>query len=108
MELAIEMAWELGCFHVLLDFGDPRISALMWGNLLAGFLIQTLVLKKCRRRWAGWIFPCLVGLGLVVMEILCQVTTGWDLLVYLIVYAIFVLLLSGAVLASIVRLIRKK
>lgn len=108
MELAIEMAWELGCFHVLLDFGDPRISALMWGNLLAGFLIQTLVLKKCRRRWAAWIFPGLVGLGLVVMEILCQVTTGWDLLVYLIAYAIFVLLLAGAVLAAIVRLIRKK
>lgn len=108
MELAIEMAWELGCFHALFDFGDPRISALMWGNLLAGFLIQFLVLKKSRRIWAAWVFPGLVGLGLMVMEIICQVTTGWDLLVYLIVYAIFVLLLSGAVLAWIVRLIRGK
>ena len=108
MELAIEMAWELGCFHVLFEFGDPRLSALMWGNLLSGFLIQYLVLKKCRRKWAAWVFPGLAAAGLVVMEILCQVTTGWDLLVYLVVYAIFVLLLAGGILAAIVRIFRKK
>lgn len=103
------MRWlfETGFFDTLFNFGEPPLSALVWGSILTGFLIQYLLIKKVKRAYIKWIFPTLLLVGIAVCEYLTWVITGWDLLGVCIIYWGILCAAMGAGIAWIVSKLRK-
>ena len=98
MDLGIMMLAEVGFFHVFFDFSTWMLSVAAWAFLLLGFAIQLLILKLCRTLWKRWLFAMLILMGLIAGELACQMITGLNLLVALVLYGCVFALAIGALL----------
>lgn len=107
MQLAIMQLWEAGFFMIPFSPGEPLLFGAFWAVLLIGFLIQLLLLKKCRS-WGRWSFAAVCAIGLAAGEVLCQIITGWDLLAAMLLYALFLTLLFGCGISFLWQHLRKK
>ena len=99
---------EIGFLDGFFAFDVQPLNLFIWACMLAGFLIQYMVLKKGKRPYIKWIFPALLLVGIAVCEYLTWVIIGWDLLGILIVYWGVVCLAMGAGVAWIVSKLRKR
>lgn len=106
MELGIMMAWEIGCFMLPFTTENPPLTIAFWLTLLLGFGIQYLLLSKARRRWLRRSFIALLVPCLLLGELSCQVITGWDLLVCIVLYFGVITLFTGALLATLLHRLR--
>lgn len=79
-----------------------------WVNFLLGGLIQWLLWKKTQHTWIRWSFAGVLVLGLGASELGCQIITGWDLLLPLVVYWWCLTLLLGAAAAALVCYLRRR
>lgn len=103
------MKWliELGFWEGFFAFGVQPLNGIVWACVLAGFLIQYLVLKLVKRPCIKWIFPALLLAGAAVCEFQTWVITGWDLFGVCIIYWGIVCLAIGAGIAWVVSKLRK-
>ena len=101
MEPAILKAIEIGMHTAPIVFDSP-LCPIFWGCLLAGSLLQLILLKKAKRRGGRWGFAAALVIGLLVCEIGCQMITGWDLLIPIVLYFYLLTMLTGAALCALV------
>lgn len=106
MEPAIVKAVEVGMHMVPVAFDSP-LCPIFWGCQLAGVIIQLVLLKKGKRRGRRWAFTAVLLIGLLACEIACQVITGWDLILPLVLYFCLLTMLVGAGLCTLVFYLRK-
>ena len=100
--------FEIGFFEAFWNFSNWILSLLVYLCVLIGFVIQTVLLKKCRAAGIRWSFIAFMVIGIVSSECAYQVITGWDSLFVLIIYGFIICCLIGAVLASAVRMMIRK
>lgn len=106
--MGIMMLAEVGFFHVFFDFSTWMLSVAAWAFLLLGFAIQLLLLKLCRKLWKRRIFAVLLIFGVVAGEVACQMITGWDLLVVLVLYGCVFSMVIGAIMACVIHLVSER
>ena len=102
MQPAIIQAWEIGCFHIIFSIPDQWLTIVCWLMLPAGCGIQ-LLLDRSHRRWVRCSLITALLLCLLLLEVCCQIITGWDLILYIVSYFLCLLLLIGALLALPIR-----
>lgn len=90
---------ELGFWEGFFAFDVQPLNGIVWACVLAGFLIQYLVLKLAKRPYVKWIFPALLLSGTAVCEFQTWVITGWDLFGICVIYWEIVCLAIGAGIA---------
>ena len=105
MYLAVFEAIEVGLFQSPFTPSNPYLFFGFWGFFLLAALIQFLLLRR-RPRSRGFLIVSLIGL--VAMEFLWQATTGWDSLLWLILWFVFLTMLAGAGLVTLIRHFRRK
>lgn len=106
MEPAIMKAFEIGVHMAPVAFGSV-LCPMFWGCLTAGGLVQLLLRKKARSAFGRWAFAGVLGIGLLICEIACQVMTGWDLIVPIVLYFYLLTMLAGAGACALVCRLRK-
>ena len=106
MEPAILKLLEVGLLQVPFQLYNPYLFFGFWAAFLLAGAIQWLLLKKCQRTWTRWSFVGLTLAGLVTSEVLCQVITGWDLILYMVLYGLF--LTFALAIALVCFLLRKR
>lgn len=98
-----QSAWMQGIeigFHQVPWFVTNPLCWIFWGCFVLGLVIQFLILRRAQD-WGKWMFPVLLVLGMLACDVACHVITGWDLLLPLGVFWIFLLpLLLGALLCN--------
>ncbi len=99
--------WEIGFFHLLVNFENAWLSVACWGCILFGFAVQTLLFAKCKGP-VKWVFGGVVLAAAVAGEVLSHIITGWDLLGLLLIYGAFVCCLVGVLAAVAVARIRQR
>ncbi len=104
MEPAIVKGFEMGTHMVPITFESP-LCWIFWACLLLGFGVQYLLRRK-RSLWLVW--PALLLAALVGCEIACQIITGWDLILWVILYFYLLTALTGALLGMAHRCIRQR
>ena len=79
-----------------MNFASPVLSLILWASLIVGFAVQLILSLKCSSTLPKLGFVLFSVLGLCVSEVLCRIITGWDLILYLIVYCVFLCFITGA------------
>ena len=98
---ALLMAAEIGFFHAAFNFGQPVISVTIWLTLLISCFLQYMLLQKAPRP-LRWLLPVLCMIELVVCEIGCMLTSGWDVFIWVVAYGYGVIALLGILLAQLI------
>ena len=88
MTFAIKELCEVGFFQAPYLVGEPLFYG-FWAAFFLATGIQWLLLKKCKQTWARWSFAMFTLVGLVAGEVLVQIITGWDRILYLLLYGLF-------------------
>ena len=86
---------EVGMLQVLLAPSNLWLFIPSWLFVILGFFTQLFCLRKGKARW----FAAFLAVALLVSESLCQIITGWDVLLFLILYGLFIYMLLGALIA---------
>ena len=97
MQLAVWQGIEIG-MHMLPVF---------WITLLIGGGIQFVLHKKAKSRAGRWWFIVVSLIGMLICEAMCQIITGWDLLLPLFLYWFFLTLFLGALMCMLVLRLHK-
>ena len=107
MRLTIFEAIESGLLQVPFSPDNPYLFFPFWGCLLLAMGIQHLLFRKCKGhgRWGFIIFSLI---GFLFCEIACQIITGWDLILWLILWFLFLTFLLGAGISTLVYKLKKK
>ena len=95
---------EVGMMEALITPSVPWLFIPSWLFMILGLIIQLRCLKK---RKAGW-FMAILGIALLFSEIFCQIITGWDVLIFLVVYGLLLDMLIGAALGTVLHFLRKR
>ena len=97
MQFALMMGIEMGAHELPFHLDNP-LGIVFWIALLLGAGVQTILSRKvtCRLLRAVWMLFLL--LCMLVCEIACQVITGWDLLLPVLLYFYLLTMLAGALL----------
>ena len=95
MELALLQGFEIGT-HAIPFHLDSPLCLVFWLTFLQGAAIAFFLQGTGRRKTARRIVYGLVLTLLLACEIACQVVTGWDLLVPVLLYFYLLALLLGA------------
>ena len=102
---------EVGIFEGFWNWSVPILTIAMYTFAAIGFLLQYLILEKCRRKALRFsLCGTLYGIcciGIIRCEFLMYIATGWDSLGVYFLYTPIVCILFGALLAVIVILIQK-
>lgn len=100
--------FEIGFFTAFFVPTNLYLTVPVYLCVIAGYLIQAVLIKKAKR----WIWRnsllCICLLGAVGCECVWHFITGWDRLAVDILYGFCLCLLLGAVLAKIVARIKRK
>ena len=89
-------AMESGLFQLFFyPPANPYLSLVFWLCFLLAAGIQFLLLKKCSGL-GRWVFLLLSLCGFFFCEIACQIITGWDLILWLLLWFLCLTLLFGA------------
>ena len=95
--------FEIGFFMCLVNFsGNIWVSIIQWAFVLVGFLVQSVLLRKAKRRFVKWIFPGLLLAGLVVGEWMVWTVTGWERFSVVLTYGFGICCMLGVLLAWLV------
>ena len=107
MRLTIFEAIEVGLLQVPFCPDNPYLFFPFWIGFLLAIGIQYLLLKKCKGavRWGFILFSLL---GFFCCEIACQIITGWDLILWLVLWFLYLTLLLGAALCTFVYILKKR
>ncbi len=95
---------EVGMLEVLVAPDVPWLFIPSWLCVIIGLFIQLRCLKKEKARW----FMTALAVALIASEILCQVITGWDVLIFLVLYGFFIYLLLGAAIGTAIHYLKKR
>lgn len=107
MRLMIIEAIETGMLQVPFYPDNPYLFYPFWGCFLMAIIIQYLLFKKCKH--AGrWGFIILSLFGIFCCEIAYQIITGWDLILWMILWFLCLTFLIGAALCTLVYILKKK
>lgn len=106
MTFAIKELWEVGFFQAPYFVGEP-IFFYFWAAFIPAVGIQHLLMKKCKSTWARWSFAGITLVGLVVGEVLVQIITGWDRILYMLIYGMFLTFAMGIGVAALVHRLRR-
>ena len=106
MEPAIFKLMEVGLLQIPFQLYNPYLFFGFWISFFAAAAIQRLLLKKCKQTWARWSFAGITLVGLIAGEVLCQVITGWDLILYMVLFGLFLTFALAILLVSL--LLRKR
>ena len=107
MQLTIAEMFEVG-LHCAPVHPESPLFYIFWIALLWGAGVQLLLHKKTKRPFARWSFILFHAICVLACDIACQVIIGWDRLSFLIFYWIFLTILIGAVLCTLVFFFVKK
>lgn len=88
--------WEIGLFQSPIAVSNPFLCIAFWICLLLGVGIELLLCWRCRQRSMRWLLIVIGFVGLTGSELACQIITGWDRLVWLLLYFYCLTLLVGA------------
>lgn len=94
---------EVGMMEVLYTPDVPWLFIPSWLCVLTGLLIQLRCLKKAKAKW----FLLFLAAALIACELACQLITGWDVLLFLILYGLAIYLLLGAVIGTSIHYLEK-
>jgi len=103
MEPAIVKGFEMGTHMVPFTLESP-LCWIFWACLLLGVGIQTLLQRKRSLRFL-WI--ALLAVGIIACEIACQIITGWDLILWVILHFYLLTMLMGTLLGMLLRRLRR-
>ena len=104
MEPAIVKGFEMGTHMVPITFESP-LCWIFWACLLLGFGVQYLLRRK---RSLQLVWPALLLAALVGFEIACQIITGWDLILWVLLHFYLLTMLIGTLLGMLLRRLRGK
>jgi len=104
VEPAIVKGFEMGTHVVPITLESP-LCWIFWACLLLGFGVQTLLQRKRNLRF---LWPALLAAGVIGCEIACQIITGWDLILWVLLYFYLLTALAGALLGMAHRCIRQR
>lgn len=106
MQLALMQGIEIGTHTLPFHLGNP-LGILFWVAVLLGAGIQTVLNRrgKCRLTRAAWLIFLLAAL--LACEIACQIVTGWELLLPVMLYFYLLAMLLGALLCLLARRLRQ-
>jgi len=98
---------EIGLFQVPFHPDNPYLFFPFWGCFLLAIGIQALLLKKYKTgiRWSFLIFSLI---GFFCCEIACQIIIGWDLILWLVLWFLFLTFLFGSVVCILVYNAKKR
>ena len=106
--MGIAELFEIGFFTAFWDWSNPILTALVYAFVIVGVIIQIILQKKCRKPKMKWLLMGICGVGIVICEFLCQVTTGWDRLAIDIFYGLAVCLLLGAIITTVISTLKNR
>ncbi len=95
---------EVGMMEALITPSAPWLFIPSWLFVIFGLFVQLRCLKKGIAKW----FLISLAAALVASEILCQVITGWDVLLFLILYGFLIDILIGVVVATAVHCLKRQ
>ncbi len=104
MQLMFLDLLRMGVLQLLYDFSNWPLSLAAWLAVLLGAFLQLFLLKKGK----AWIYISILVLTVLVSEVLCNVITGWDQFLPLLLYAIVVYLILGAGMGSLFHFLKRK
>jgi len=104
VEPAIVKGFEMGTHVVPITLESP-LCWIFWACLLLGFGVQTLLQRKRNLRF---LWPALLAAGVIGCEIACQIITGWDLILWVLLHFYLLTMLTGALLRILLRRLRRK
>ncbi|MBQ6835800.1 MAG: hypothetical protein IJO47_01965 [Clostridia bacterium] len=99
--------FSIGMFHAFFSTEAWQITIPLWICVIAGFVIQYILLKKVKS-YFKWIFVFILGIAVITLEGLSHIITGWDLFGLLIIYGGVFAVSIGVILAIIVNYIKNK
>lgn len=109
MTFAIKELWEVGFFQIPFYFAEPYFLFFgFWAAFFIAVGVQRLLLKKCKGVWGRWSFAGVTLVGLVAGEVLVRIITGWDRILYLVLYGLFLTFALGISVAALLQCFRKR
>ena len=105
--MGLFMLFEIGFLQLFYDFSAWELSVMVYGCVILGLAVQAILFKCCRGK-GKWAFFALLGAALLACEIGYHVITGWDELLTLFFYGAALCLLLGALLAALLRALKRK
>jgi len=94
---------EVGMLQALYTPSAPWLFIPSWFCVILGLFVQLRCLKKKKAKW----FLVILAFSLIFSELACQLITGWDVLIFLILYGFFIYMLLGAALGTIIHCLQK-
>ncbi len=94
---------QMGGLQLLVDFSNPYLSIPAWIVLLLGIWLQYFLLKKKKAKS----YAAVLAFGVLASEVLCNAITGWDRLLPMLLYAVVLYLIIGAVIATVIYYIKR-
>lgn len=104
MEPAILKGFEMGTHMVPVTFESP-LCWIFWLCLLLGLGAQMLLQRK---RSLRFLWPALLTAGGLGCEIACQIITGWDLILWVLLHFYLLTMLVGALVGTLLHHLRRK
>ena len=108
MNFAITELFDIGFFHIAFDLSNSPMTIAFWVCIIIGAIIGLITFNKYKKASSRLIPFIILLLLLFIFEIICQIITGWDLFLYLLIYGALLLLLAGALLSFLILLLTKK
>lgn len=108
MRPTIFEAMEVGLFHIPFHpLDNPFLFGLFWLCFSIGIIVQVILFQHCKGngRWGFILFSLM---GLFFCEIACQVITGWDMLLWLLFWFLFLVFVIGAGICCLFHFLCKK
>jgi len=108
MRPTIFEALEVGLLHVPFHPDNPFLFCLFWLCFFIGIIVQIVLFQHCKG-FGKWGFIIFSAIGFFCCEIACQIITGWDLILWLVLWFLFLTFLVGAGLCTLIyHLLKKK
>lgn len=107
MQLALMQGIEMGVHELPFHLDDP-LGILFWLAVLLGLGIQTVLNRRAKHRLTRMVWMLFLLLGLLACEAACQIVTGWELLLPVVLYFYLLAMLAGALLCLLIRRLRQK
>ena len=100
--------FEIGFFTAFWNFSVPFISISVYLSLILGVAIQLVLLKKNYKKVLHKLLFGICAVGILVCECVWHTIIGWDRFLVDYVYLLFISLLLGTIIATIVFQIKGK
>jgi len=100
-------AMEVGLLQIPFHPDNPFLFCLFWLCFFIGLIVQTVLFQHCKG-YGKWGFILFALIGFLCCEMACQIITGWDLILWLVLWFLFLTFLFGAGISTFVYKLRKR